>query len=106
MEKRSQSILDFINIFNSDKIDTKTSMTHHSDVLMKIWDGGRDQYGNVIVPKDVPISDINDLINAGLIKQKWSNSNSVEITSRGSQLLKNSILSKTSVFKDKNVKQS
>lgn len=101
MNKQSQSLLDFINVFPIQAILVKRSPISNKEAqtLFKIWKGDKSNSGGFVVPVDVDPMQVAGLTTKGMIKNKCaglviqdSPQRSVEITSKGKQIIRNIIL--------------
>jgi len=111
MIKKSQSLLDFINMLPSQAIFVKRSLLDNKEAktLFSIWQGDRDKYGYAIVPNDIDQIAIANLTSKGVVKNKLEmyglsglgGNRVVEITKKGKDIIRNIILhSEKSKFED------
>lgn len=95
MIKRAQSILDFLSMF---PMLNESDKNNGSELLMRAWDGPRDEYGNIVLPDTITASDTQELVRRGLIKQKWPGSRAVDVTAKGKKMISTLVLSEQSAL--------
>ncbi len=100
MMKYSQSLLDFINFLPLQGIVISRSPISDKEarVLMDIWKGDRDNYGNFVVANEIDRTSLSSLTSKGMLKSKQGNyaldttKMAIEITKKGQELIRNIIL--------------
>ncbi len=101
MIKEGQSILDFINFFPLQAVDVRRAPLSNKEAqtLYQIWEGGRDQWGNILIPDVADSSTVTSLMTKGYIEGSksissilQSNQRSVGITKKGKDIIRNIIL--------------
>jgi len=114
MIKEGQSLLDFINYFPLQAIQVRRSPISNKEAqtLYTIWEGERDNKGDIILSDDIDSMQIASLKTKGLLCSKPSmasvlsgNANLVEITKQGRDVIRNIILyTEKNVFEKKSAK--
>ena len=111
MIKIGQSIIDFINFLPLQSVNIhRAPLTNkESQALYDIWKSGKDSHGYLIIPESVDPSMASGLMVKGYIERgkystAFSNTQSVEITKKGKEIIKNIVLftEKSTFEKDKN----
>lgn len=100
MKKQSQSLLDFINVFPLQAIVVRHNSpvnNKEAQTLFNIWKADRDDDGNFEVPQDADVTSIASLTTKGMITNKHRGFldnpvRKVEITDKGSNIIRNIIL--------------
>ena len=111
MNKKGQSILDFLNSLPMDilkAVPRAPVSNKEANTLYKIWEGDKDEYGRIIVPDDIDPLQVAALTSKGMIKShpvSLVGKKAVDITSKGKEVIKNIVLhSEQSIF-DKDPEQ-
>ena len=104
MVKEGQSMLDFINYLplQAIKIIRSPISNKEAQTLYDIWSNGdRDEYGGIIVPGNTDSTTIASLVSKSLIESRGSlasivatNQRTVQISSKGKEVIKNIVLYK------------
>jgi len=114
MVKEGQSLLDFINFFplQAIKIHRAPLSNKEAQTLFSIWEGDRDNDGNIVLSNDIDSMQVATLKTKGLIRSKPSmasilsgNANLIEITKQGQDVIRNIVLyTEKNAFEKKSAK--
>lgn len=96
MIKKSQSLLDFINIIPLQALITQRSPVTNKEAsaLYAIFQGEKTSSGNIVIPYNIDNTVVTALVTKGFIKSKnvLSTNRTVEITKKGKDIIRNIIL--------------
>ena len=110
MYKYSQSLIDFLTIFPFPLEQNRNSITtKEAETLIDIWNGNRDEYGNILIPDSADTLQVASLTTKGFIKTKstgriatYAEARQIEITDKGKEVIKKFILqNEKSAFEEK-----
>lgn len=97
--KLGQSIMEFINFFPLQSVNVNRAplSNKESQVLYDIWKSGKDSHGYLIVPESLDPMVVSGLMVKGYIERGknsavFSNTQSVGITKKGKDIIKNIVL--------------
>ena len=100
MNKENQSIIDFLGVMPFQGPVLRAPVNNkEAEILYKIWNSDKDDFGRYFMPKDAGISQVSSLVTKGMIRNLpraglilEDQPQLVEITDKGRNIIRNIIL--------------